>query len=302
MILLYYANRAEKSILDPVKSSLDRHGLENMYIDLSELVENIEEDKNLSRVYDTVFEQVTEIKDCKCAIVIGDRREIMFASLALFVKNVPIVQLAAGDLSEKISLVDDYFRHLITILSSLQVGFTEKSKIKSDDILKTLNLKQRSAYFPNPTLSDINVKDNSSEKEKYDLILVHPQSLSATGTRSDATEVLKHFDSKKRTIVIKGNKDKNYEILYSLWEILEASEFVTVSENMEKEEFIKVLANCDRFITNSSCAFYEAPIFLKNDKIHHIGSRNKNRETANYKLEDVKSSDKIVDFILRGLL
>ena len=47
MIALYYANRAEKSILDPVKKEIDRRGLVNKYIDLSLLVEKIEDDKNL---------------------------------------------------------------------------------------------------------------------------------------------------------------------------------------------------------------------------------------------------------------
>jgi UDP-N-acetylglucosamine 2-epimerase len=300
MILIYYANRAEKSILDPIKTSLDRYQINNMYINLSELVSGIEEDKNLSRVYDAVFEQVKNIENCKCAIVIGDRREIMFASLALFVNNIPIVQLASGDLSEEISLVDDYFRHLITILSSTQVGFTEKSKEKSDNIMSILNLKNNSAYFPNPSLSDITLKiDNDSKK--YDLILVHPQSLSEKGTSSDAKEVLEYFNSEKMTVVIKGNKDKNYEILYSLWQDLESYKNVAVYENLKKEDFIKLLANCDRFITNSSCSFYEAPIFLSKDQIFHIGNRNKNREEAKYTASDIKSSDKIVKFIMSQL-
>ena len=42
MIALYYANRAEKSILDPVKKEIDKRGIDNAYIDLSDLIEKIE--------------------------------------------------------------------------------------------------------------------------------------------------------------------------------------------------------------------------------------------------------------------
>ncbi len=300
MILIYYANRAEKSILDPIKAELDRRSILNLYVDLSTVVNDIEEDANLSQVYDFVFDQVGLIGKVDCSIVIGDRREIMFASLALFIKGVPVVQLASGDMSEKISLVDDYFRHLITVLSSAQIGFTKKSKENSDKIMNSLNLENNSIFLPNPTLSDINF-DKRKTKKEYDLILVHPQSLSLEGTKNDANEVLTYFKKDKKTIVIKGNKDKNYEVLYDVWDFIKKYENVEVYENLPKTEFIEVLSNCDRFITNSSCSFYEAPLFLEKEQIIHIGDRNKNRETASYTIEDIKSSGKIVDFIMREL-
>ena len=302
MILIYYANRAEKSILDPIKTALDRKNIKNKYIDISREVENIEKDANLSKVYDFVFSQVENIEKCTGAIVIGDRREIMFASLALFVKGVPIIQLAAGDLSDKISLVDDYFRHLITILSSVQVGFTENSRKKSNSILENLNLIPNGEYFPNPTLSDISINSNFiSQDGCYDLILVHPQSLSEKETQSDASKIEKMIDTSKRNIIIRGNKDRNYKILYELWENLSLKSNIEVYDNLEKSEFISILAGCDRFITNSSCAFYEAPMFLDPDQIIHIGKRNKNREIASYNKDDIKSSDSIVDFIVESL-
>ena len=66
---------------------------------------------------------------------------------------------------------------------------------------------------------------------------------------------------------------------------------------VEKENFIQLLANCERFITNSSCAFYEAPFFLHHNQIIKVGRRNKNREIANYTLDDIRSSRKIVEYI-----
>ena len=47
MILIYYASRAEKSILDPIKAELDHRDIDNLYIDLSQCVKNIDNDKNI---------------------------------------------------------------------------------------------------------------------------------------------------------------------------------------------------------------------------------------------------------------
>tara|TARA_X000001388_G_C2220945_1_gene119192 strand:- start:398 stop:1309 length:912 start_codon:yes stop_codon:yes gene_type:complete len=303
MIVIYYANRAEKSILDPVKTALDRSGVANIYVDLSEQISSIEEDKNLSKVYDYVFSQLDKNPNITKGIVIGDRREIMFASLAMFVKDVEIIQLASGDLSGEISLVDDYFRHLITILSGRQVSFTEKSNEKSLEIKDCLNLKSNSRYLPNPTLSDLNLEKIKREKVKpYNLVLVHPQSLSLQETKKDALEVYGKITEEKDTIIIKGNKDKNFEVLYDAWEkIYDNRDNVKIYENLSKEDFIALLANCENFITNSSCAFYEAPFFLNSDQITRIGRRNRDREIANYTKEDILSSEKIVKFIMENL-
>tara|TARA_R110001583_G_scaffold7985_10_gene38941 strand:+ start:30458 stop:31366 length:909 start_codon:yes stop_codon:yes gene_type:complete len=296
MIVIYYANRAEKSILDPIKTELDRRGLKNLYVDLSFVVKDIDEDKNLSKVYDYVFNQLEKIPEIHSGIVIGDRREIMFASLAMFVKDINLIQLAAGDLSEEISLVDDYFRHLITILSNRQICFTPRSKEKSEEIRSALNLPSKSEYFPNPTLSDIDIKNVVRNSTKiYDLVLIHPQSLSEIETSRDAEEVCSKIDRKIETVIVKGNKDKNFEILYDTWESLGSNDNIHVMNSLKKEYFIDLLANCNRFITNSSCAYYEAPFFLDADQIVKIGRRNKNREIAEYTTNDIKSSSKIVD-------
>ena len=299
MILIYYASRAEKSILDPIKAELDHRDIDNLYIDLSQCVKNIDNDKNLSKVYDYVFEQVENCKNIKHAIVIGDRREAMFVSLALFVKQISIIQLASGDLSETNATVDDYFRHLITILSNKQICFTEKSKRNSDLLLKCLNLDVDSGYFANPTLSNINIDIINKSEYIYDLILIHPQSLSRKDTFDDMNEVLSLITNNKKTIIIRGNKDKNFDILYNAWDDLDKNNGnITIFDNLEKQAFIEVLANCDRFITNSSCSFYEAPLLLKEKRIIRVGNRNKNREIARYTIDDLRSAGKIINFIL----
>ncbi|MAE84615.1 MAG: hypothetical protein CMB80_17885 [Flammeovirgaceae bacterium] len=297
MIYFVYADRAEKSILEPVVKATKQNKRMCKELDLSSVIRDIHLDKNLSKIYDHVYSE-TENNEIDFAVVIGDRREIMFACLAFFVTGVKVYQLAAGDLSRKITLVDDYFRHLITIISSKQVCFSKKSRRTSDDLLNVLGLENHSILCPNPTLSDIDVDDtNRPIDEPYDLILLHPQSLSRDSTLSDSKEVKCLIDLGKRNVIIRGNKDLHFEILFSLWEELDLNDSVSVFDNLKKPEFISLLKNCDRFITNSSCSFYEAPFFLREDQILRVGNRNRGREIVKYDKSQLQSSSRIFDFL-----
>ena len=59
--------------------------------------------------------------------------------------------------------------------------------------------------------------------------------------------------------------------------------------------------SCDRFITNSSCSFYEAPLFLEDDQIVRVGNRNRGREVVKYDVSDLRSSGTILYFLEKNL-
>jgi len=295
-IAIFYSNRAEKSILDPVVEALKAQGFNPIYHNLSENI-NVEEDKNLSKVYDYIFNFVEE-ENVEQAVLCGDRREMIFVSLALFLKNIPFSQLAAGDLSKSLATVDDYFRHMITLISQKQVCFSELSYQNTKDLLGKLNIKLNASVLPrSPSLWE--AKPSVREiKGEYDLVLMHPQSLSRKKTLEDQEEVSLLIeeslqDNQRTVVIIKGNKDKNYDIFYDYWDKLEYNKptacpyteswgrqtgGLQIYENTEKERFLSLVKYCSRFITNSSCSFYEAPSFLTEDQIIRIGGRNHGRE------------------------
>ncbi len=64
--------------------------------------------------------------------------------------------------------------------------------------------------------------------------------------------------------------------------------------NLERSEFLGLLRNCSRFITNSSAAIYEAPYFLKPEQIIHIGERNRDRDKGPFMTD---ASDRIVEVL-----
>jgi UDP-N-acetylglucosamine 2-epimerase len=65
-------------------------------------------------------------------------------------------------------------------------------------------------------------------------------------------------------------------------------------DNLPRPQFLGLLKNCQRFITNSSCAIYEAPHFLKPEQIIMVGDRNKNRPRGPFQ---TGASDRIVSIL-----
>ena len=291
-ILIVYANRAEESILNPIYKELKNRCYTD-YINLSNHIDDITLDSNLSKIYEWTYQHLSENEYDK-VVVLGDRREIMFACLACFIKQIPLVQLASGDVSTSLATVDDYFRHLITIMTTQQISFSEKSLNTTEKLLESINVVPNVKQFVNPTLSNIDISSLKREiEEPYDLILVHPQSLSQKGTIKDMIKVKNTIIKGKKNIIIRGNEDKNSGILETLWE-----ELGGCYNTVDKNRFLSFLKYCDRFITNSSCSYYEAPLFLEEKQIVRIGSRNKGREIVKYNKEDLNSTERMVEYIL----
>ena len=72
----------------------------------------------------------------------------MVFGIQIPIKNIPFSQLAAGDLSKSLATVDDYFRHMITLISQKQVCFSELSYQNTKDLLGKLNIKLNASVLP----------------------------------------------------------------------------------------------------------------------------------------------------------
>lgn len=311
-IAIFYSNRAEKSILDPVAEVIRGRGFNLLYHDFSQVVK-IQEDKDLSKIYNHIYNYVDE-ENIEQAVLCGDRREMIFVALALFLKNVPFTQLVSGDLSLSLSTVDDYFRHMITLISQKQVCFSEVSHQNTKNLLKMLNIEPNASRLSQyPSLWGAKPNERKIEGE-YDLVLMHPQSLSRKKTIKDQEQVDSLIqeslsNDKKKVVIIKGNKDKNYDIFYDYWDTLTRRESdnsywgretgeIKIFENLKKEDFWSLIKYCNRFITNSSCSFYEAPSFLSEEQVIRIGNRNNGREIVKSNLDREIDPEEILSSIL----
>jgi GDP/UDP-N,N'-diacetylbacillosamine 2-epimerase (hydrolysing) len=232
--------------------------------------------------------------------ITGDRVEMCAAAAAAFHNKIPIAHYYAGVINDPVTTFDDIDRHCITLWSDIQfvenyralevvwdlkyasgsrinrcydVGISHLDDLEIDESL----VPSRNNYKTITTLDEGDgVIIDGKIPVPYDLVLMNHESKYPKGW---------FWDKERYEIQIEGNPDGKPEKLIGC---------DVLFENLPRAQFLGLLKNCTRFITNSSCAIYEAPYFLKPEQIIMIGDRNKNRPKDQFK---TGASDRIVKIL-----
>lgn len=232
---------------------------------LSKVISKMKEEN----LYTDIYQEADYI------IAIGDRIETYDFVLERFRENYRIIHLWAGEIDQ--GTHDEVYRHSITLMSELQLCTNQTSKSRVIKLCKSVDKEPNAYVIGNVMLDNMTVDESLVPNKKYNLILYNPI------TRSNEEEVLKEIDE------IQGYLDNNL----SIWIEPNGDKFsdlvnlYVTSKTIPREKFLGLIKNCNKFITNSSCQYYEAPFLLDKTKIIPIGKRNTERESkySNMKIE-----------------
>ncbi len=284
-ICFVYSNRAELSLLEPFIDYFKKK-TNTKQINLNKNIKKIEIDKNLSKIYSFCYNDFKKNNyDYVC--VLGDRRELPLVALAALHSESNLIHIAAGEYVQGVPTHDQYIRPIISILSKYQICFSIKAEKQVKKLFKGISyLKSNTFVFGNPVFSGIDVKSfKNIIKENYDMILLHPQSLSREETKKDLKNIKKKLKNKK-TICIEGNKDKNHDLIQDFFKNLKKNKNYLFFDTLPKKKYFNLVKYCDNFYTNSSSI---SEIKFLNEKcLHKIGSRNKKRSESKFNLDAPK--------------
>lgn len=242
------------------------------------------------------------------ALIFGDRIEMTAAAAACFNNNVPIAHVYAG-VNNNIATLDDINRHIITAWSNIQFCESQEAVYRVNAIMTAFGKSIENAHLVGIThLDDLEVSEALVPQEVYDLVLYNPvtygKDLKQTIRRGMITAsgfvtCANGYTLGCHTVVLMPNPDVGREHILEFQEIMKNSAegvngMYTFYPNLPRPEFLGLLKNCQRFITNSSAAIYEAPHFLKERQIIQIGERNRNRDRGPF---ETGASDKIVEVL-----
>lgn len=172
-------------------------------------------------------------------IIVGDRREMLFPAFNAFLERKPLIHIYAGIKQNNGITHDDLIRHCITLLSDYQLVESPEAKKVVEELCESVGKAPNVHVVGITHLDDLELDFSKVPDEPYNLILYNPT-------------------TKIKEIFVAPNPDKAYATL-------------------PREQFLGLLSSCKHFISNSSAMIYEAPFFLKDDKIIPIGKRNRNR-------------------------
>jgi UDP-N-acetylglucosamine 2-epimerase len=230
--------------------------------------------------------------DPDLVFITGDRVEMCAAAACAFHNNVKIAHYYGGVVNIPVTTFDDVDRHCITLWAGIHFVESDECADVVADLRKNfhlINSRHNIHVVGISHMDDLEVDESlvphscfpDCHKQEYDLILMNGETIPLTSGWI--------WNHERHEIQIGSNPDKNIGKLVGV---------DTYYENLPRAQFLGLLKNCTRFITNSSCAWYEAPYFLKKEQIVMVGDRNKNRTHDCF---EIGASDKIVK-ILKEIL
>ena len=207
----------------------------------------------------------TSLEEADYILAVGDRKETFDFVLGQWREGKKILHLWAGE--GNTNTKDDVYRNAMTLMSEIQLC-TNYEAVKVVELLCLAAKKHPCCEIVgNVMMDNLEIDESLVPKENYDLFLIN-----------------KPYGKGYPYIIKEGEGDDNV----LLW------------KNLSRPKFLGLLKNCKRFMTNSSCEYYEAPLFLKPEQIIHIGERNKERGSK-YADMKIKNATKNIIKALQSL-
>lgn len=234
-------------------------------------------------------------------ILLGDRYEILAATIAAYTAKIPISHLCGGEVTE--GAYDDAYRHSITKMSYLHFTETALSSKRVIQLGEDPSRVYCYGSLGNDELSKIVYKNKkqleneiSLSLENYILIVYHTVTLEQKDPSVFFEGMIKYLlnnFTNYNLIVIKGNSDSYGRSINQKIDILEKENPNRIKSyfSIPRDLYLNLLKNADLMIGNSSSGICEAPS-LETLNIN-IGDRQKGRERANTTID---CSSNIEDF------
>ena len=252
--------------------------------------------------------QTLEREDPDFLVVCGDREEAMTGALAGAYGNVPVAQIAAGDIA--VGNVDDSVRHAVTKLAHVHLSLSAASAARVERLgeepwrIHDVGNPALDRFTGPPALD----RDELSQVLGCDLsqgpILLVIQHVISSEIEDGAGQLRTTLEAAKElgftTLVGSPNSDAGTRAMRDvIREFADASPAIHAYETLPREVFASLLRSVDVLLGNSSAGLLEAP-FLGLPVVN-VGNRQREREHAENVLFVEHDRDAIVHAVERCL-
>lgn len=234
------------------------------------------------------------------AYINADRVEMAGAAAACFNFGVPFSHTYAG-IGNNIGTSDDINRHCITLWSAIQFCESEMASKRVKNLRASVGLPIDCIYTVGIThLDDVVLRACPIPEKPYDLVTYNPPATQLNPTEQERVihkelEFIFSLAGKDghNVLALFPAPDRGHQIIKTALFTMENKGW-TIKHELPRSDFLFTLKNCERFISNSSAVYYEAPVFIDHNQIFHIGSRNSGRDSGSFQ---IGASDRIVKIL-----
>ncbi len=225
-------------------------------------------------------------------LLVGDRYEILAATIAASIGNIPVAHIQGGEIS---GTIDETIRHTITKLSHVHFPSTKLSKERvlslgenpdhvfnvgcpAVDYIKKVEYVAKDRLNKLPSLSRLKI----NFKKPYIILIQHPVTTEYKNASLQMEVTLNALQEIGiQTVLIYPNPDAgSVEMVRAIRKHNRAYKKDTVIcnayKNISFDSYLNLLKNCSCLVGNSSSGIREAHLF--DIPVVNIGSRQRNRE------------------------
>ncbi|SFV50855.1 UDP-N-acetylglucosamine 2-epimerase [hydrothermal vent metagenome] len=233
-------------------------------------------------------------------VVLGDRYEILSATIPAVIANIPIAHIHGGETTQ--GAVDEVIRHSLTKMSHLHFCASETYK----DRIVQLGENKKRVYNVGALGLDSIKNLKLLPKNKFErsinckllkrslLITYHAQTLSVHTPKEQFTELLNALSKLKNTTLIftKTNSDAGGKTINEMIDnYVKDNANAIAFTSLGQLRYLSALLHVDAVVGNSSSGLLEVPSFKK--ATIDIGERQKGRIKAKSVLSSACQADKI---------
>ena len=290
-ICIFSSHRAERGLLQPLIDRLHAHP--GFDLDLFSLAPESDFAANYTGARNRLMTHRPDVVVVPC-----DRHEALAGAIASFGLNLPIVHFHAGDVGTWSA--DETHRHVISLMASVHLCNGPTARATVCDLLGVLGRSIERVYDTGSTVSDDVDPDISSCPDgPFDLVLYHPPNNDTELIKRELDEIEETLSTDAPVVWVYPNGDEgSAQIIQRIEEVQHRPEMrVLRFKDMPRKKFLGLMSECRMFTGNSSSMVLEAPIWLYDTQIVHIGDRNRNRS-----FDEISSggTDKIIK-VLEGI-
>lgn len=241
-------------------------------------------------------------------VLLGDRYEILIASVAALTENIPVAHIAGGDVTE--GAIDDSIRHCITKLSHIHFA----ARYEHVQRIKQLGENPEHIYEIGALGLDNIVRMNflslkELEKsidfvlgEKFFLVTYHPVTVkeyAVSNALQNLFDALDNFPDYK-ILFTKSNSDAGGMSINKQIDdyATKNSKRVFACSSLGQLRYLSAMKHCSVVVGNSSSGIWEAPA-LKVPTVN-IGARQQGRHREISIIDCAEESSSIVDAIRKA--
>lgn len=238
-------------------------------------------------------------------LVLGDRGEMLAATIAAVHMNIPVVHIHGG---ERTGTIDESIRHAISKMAHYHFVSTQQSKLRLE---KMGEVPDNIFVVGAPGLDGIDAGANLTRldiastlgldiNEKWILFLMHPVVQDTHDRFLETKQILNTcLETKSQIIALMPNSDSGGEEIRKSIESFKNNQHIKILTHVQRDLFLSLLNNCDLLLGNSSSGIIESASF--GIPVINIGNRQNLRE-RNANVIDVENNDSNLSQIIKDQL